>query len=70
MKVCETCGEEIDTRDGENECTGCDNTNGDTNDKAKKARERAKKRRRERDEVMRSLGLKKVKGSMGGTYWE
>lgn len=26
--------------------------------------------RRERDQVMRSLGLTKVKGSFGGTYWE
>lgn len=26
--------------------------------------------RRERDEVMRSMGLVKVKGGWGGTYWE
>lgn len=27
-------------------------------------------RRRERDQAMRDLGLKRVKGSLGGTYWE
>lgn len=26
--------------------------------------------RRERDQVMRDLGLKKVRGNLGGTYWE
>jgi hypothetical protein len=26
--------------------------------------------RREKDELMRDLGLKKVKGALGGTYWE
>jgi hypothetical protein len=26
--------------------------------------------RRERDQVMRDLGLKKVRGMLGGTYWE
>ena len=30
----------------------------------------ARKRRKERDDVMKSLGLKKVRGAMGGTYWE
>jgi len=27
-------------------------------------------RRRERDQVMRDMGLKKVRGNLGGTYWE
>jgi len=26
--------------------------------------------RRERDEVMRDLGLKRVRGALGGVYWE
>jgi len=26
--------------------------------------------RREKDEAMKSLGLVKVKGALGGTYWE
>jgi hypothetical protein len=33
-------------------------------------RKKANLRRKEREDAMRSLGLKKVKGSMGGTYWE
>jgi uncharacterized Zn finger protein (UPF0148 family) len=62
MKVCEKCGVEIATRDGESCCAPCD----------AKVRKSAKRRaaRRERDAIMRSLGLVKVKGALGGTYWE
>jgi hypothetical protein len=28
------------------------------------------KARRDRDDVMRSVGMVKVKGNLGGTYWE
>lgn len=35
-----------------------------------KARENANRRRRERDAAMRSLGLVRVRGAKGGTYWE
>ena len=66
MKVCEKCGDEIDGKDGENICPSCE-----------QALERGKLRtkvkaqqRRERDDVMRSLGMVKVRGELGGTYWE
>lgn len=63
MKVCEDCGCAIDhTKDGENKCEACDN-------KVRKSA-KARARRRERDSVMRSLGLVKVRGALGGTYWE
>ncbi len=62
MKVCERCGDEISTRDGENLCRKCENK------KVKAAKARA--RRRERDAVMQSVGLTKVRGTLGGTYWE
>jgi hypothetical protein len=39
-----------------------------TNEAAKRARARAN--RKAREEVMKSLGLVKVKGALGGTYWE
>jgi uncharacterized Zn finger protein (UPF0148 family) len=61
MKVCEKCSVGIDGKDGENLCPDCE--------AGKKKRENAAKRRRERDDVMRSLGLKKVR-AMGGTYYE
>lgn len=35
--------------------------------------EKAEKRnqaRRDRDQVMRDLGMTKVRGNLGGTYWE
>ena len=31
---------------------------------------RANQRRQDRDEAMKILGLVKVKGALGGTYWE
>lgn len=31
---------------------------------------RAARRRRERDQVYKGLGMQKVKGAMGGTYYE
>jgi hypothetical protein len=37
---------------------------------AVKSRMRAQSRRRERDSVMRDFGLVKVRGALGGTYWE
>lgn len=64
MKVCEICGDEIYTRDGENRCRDCD---GEI--KAKKRKEKLN-RRRERDDIMRSIGLVKVRGALGGVYYE
>ncbi len=62
MKVCEKCGEEIYTADGDNRCAKCD---------AKKIKAKnAARPRKERDDAMRSLGLTKVKGALGGIYWE
>ena len=61
MKVCETCGDEIGTRDGENNCERCERD-------AKRAK--ANKRRRERAAVMRDLGMVRVRGALGGVYWE
>jgi len=65
MKVCESCGDEIGTKDGDNRCAECENK---AITKAKRAARN--KARRERDQVMRDCGLVKVRGAMGGTYWE
>ena len=62
MKVCKRCGTEIDTRDGDNLCYDCHH-------RRIKSKEAAR-RRHEIDDVMDSLGLKKVRGAMGGTYYE
>jgi len=59
MKVCETCGDRIDTRDGYNKCASCEDDH-----RPHKAIACMK------DDVMRSLGLVKVRGAMGGVYWE
>ena len=39
-------------------------------DAAEKKRKLRNKQRRERDQILRDLGLKKVRGALGGTYWE
>lgn len=66
MKVCELCSEDIDgTKDGENRCQRCEDAAG-----VEKAKRAARKARRERDQVMCDCGLVKVRGAMGGTYWE
>jgi len=62
MKVCERCGDEISGGDGENRCGECE-------EKSRKSKA-ATQRRKERDSIMSSLGLTKVKGALGGTYWE
>jgi len=66
MKVCGNCGIEIGTLDGDNLCASCDNAES----VAELKRKRRNARRRERDAVMRSLGLTKVRGALGGVYWE
>lgn len=57
MKVCEICDKEISTRDGDNRC----DKHQDTKRKRKKSA---------RQEAMESLGLKRVRGALGGTYYE
>ena len=62
MKTCGRCGEEIGTKDGDNFCDACELA-------AEKCRRR-RTNRREREAVLRSLGMAKVRGALGGTYWE
>ena len=63
MKVCKVCGKEFDGRDGDNTCPDCENAS-----KAKHARARAN--RKALEDVYSSCGLVKVRGAMGGVYWE
>jgi hypothetical protein len=44
-----------------NGCDGCDR---------RRRNEARAKARRERDDVLRDLGLTRVRGALGGTYWE
>lgn len=62
MKVCAKCGEEHFGGDGVNLCPNCR--------KGKTRKVDAARKRRERDLIMESLGLKKVKGALGGVYYE
>jgi len=65
MKFCAKCGDEIGTKDGDNLCRKCDDAaaNG-------KRRPRARQMRKERHEVLTSLGLTRVRGALGGVYYE
>jgi hypothetical protein len=67
MKFCESCGIEIYTVDGDNRCESCDAAHDALLRKVNAAR---RARRHNRESILRSCGLTKVKGSMGGTYWE
>lgn len=66
MKVCGICGEEIWTKDGENHCTRCDGL--ETRKAIGKSAKTAS--RRIREGILRDMGLIKVRGALGGTYWE
>jgi uncharacterized Zn finger protein (UPF0148 family) len=62
MKCCEKCGDEIATKDGENQCAECD--------KKAKRNKKARDRRRAMDAAMDSIGMKPVRGALGGRYYE
>lgn len=73
MKFCERCGEEIATKDGENLCPQCDEVIGlgiPQLERADARRRRVRFNRRQRESMLKSLGLVKVRGALGGTYWE
>lgn len=63
MKVCEICGNEVSTKDGENQCRSCE-------DAPVTTQKKRSRKRRQTDELLKSFGLTKVKGAMGGVYWE
>jgi hypothetical protein len=67
MKMCENCSAEIGTRDGDSLCEVCDRAEGDKNLLAK---QRRKINRKAREDALKSCGLVKVRGALGGTYWE
>lgn len=66
MKFCEKCEQEISTRDGQNMCDECEK------EEASKVRRResARRRREANRAVMESLGMHRVKGALGGIYYE
>lgn len=60
MKVCNRCCKEIATKDGDNLCRECDEN----------PVRRVKTNRKEMEKILSDSGLVKVKGALGGTYWE
>ena len=63
MKTCQNCGCEIATKDGENRCKKCDENRDRKNTKRRR-------QRRAMNDVMKSWGLVRVRGAMGGVYGE
>lgn len=61
MKVCNKCGVEYEGRDGNNTCPDCEKGKG---------KRRASADRKARESALRDCGLVKVRGAMGGVYWE
>lgn len=70
MKFCEVCAAEIATNDGENRCAKCEHLDRDDRPAARAARVKIKRERRMRESALSSLGLLKVRGALGGVYWE
>ena len=67
FQICGNCEKYIMPREN------CQYYNGDYSvrcEKCQNKRDRANKTRRERHELLTSLGLKRVKGALGGTYYE
>lgn len=64
MKFCQICGDEIYTKDGDNICLNCED--------AEITHVRGKRRgiKKAREQAMLDMGLVKVRGAMGGVYWE
>ncbi len=62
MKVCESCDTEISSKDGDNRCESCE--------KKKSRNKRAAENRRAMREAMKSLGMTRVRGALGGVYYE
>ena len=65
MKVCNVCGAEFGGRDGDNTCAVCKR---EAHSKTKRASARAN--RKAREYALESCGLVKVRGALGGVYWE
>ena len=51
---------------GSVECDECEKRA----ERAKERNKRARDNRKAKDEALESIGLTKVKGALGGTYWE
>lgn len=67
MKFCDVCGEEIFTKDGDNTCRKCEDAQ---DSKSKNKLARAKVNQKAREAALRACGLVKVRGALGGVYWE
>lgn len=65
MKVCNQCGDEIYTKEGVNTCKNCMKPC-----KNKTEADKRRSRRRELDAAMASVGMTRVKGALGGVYYE
>ena len=61
-RACKTCGQYNESC----RCLAHDSARHESQAK----RERANRQRRERNQAMRDLGLVRVRGNLGGTYWE
>jgi len=70
MKFCAHCGDLISTPDGDNRWRTCEEAAEKRRAARRKARAKANAQRREREAALRDCGLVKVRGALGGVYWE
>lgn len=65
IKTCDTCGTQIGAGEDRELCLWCSRLN-----PSKSAKERRRRNKSIRESVLRDLGMVKVRGALGGTYWE
>ena len=65
--TCKCCGEVVTIFDDERRKQFCDAC---SKERAAKSKKRAATHRQMKDQVMRDCGLVKVRGALGGIYWE
>ena len=71
MKVCEICESPIDGhRDGDNRCDKLSCQNAPDVEHEETPKPKRKRRKSATQEVMESLGLTRVRGALGGVYYE
>jgi len=70
MKVCKDCGVEIFTRDGVNRCEACEDIVDSDIILNQKKKVRRRRRKSAMQEAAESCGLVRVRGAMGGIYYE
>lgn len=70
MKVCEKCEREIDGRDGDNLCELCEKDESMAQTAKQRRNAKARARRNAMRDAMDNICMTRVRGALGGVYYE